>query len=124
MIVQVGLENGRRRLHFVRLGPTPWLDWRLLTKRPMNIARSAAASWLEQPQPNMWLGTSVEDQERAELRIPHLVKVPAMVHFLSCDPLLGALNLEPWMHDEQWVISGGESGPQHRAVDGVDQRTR
>jgi protein gp37 len=96
---------------------TPWLDWQLLTKRPMNIARMLPRAWLEHPRPNVWLGSSVEDQQRAELRIPHLVKVGAVVHFLSCEPLLGALKLEPWLDNVQWVISGGESGPHYRPVD-------
>jgi protein gp37 len=40
---------------------TPWLDWQLLTKRPMNIRRMLPPAWLEQPRPNVRLGTSVED---------------------------------------------------------------
>ncbi len=45
------------------------------------------------PLPNVWLGTSVEDQQRADERIPHLLKCPAAVRFLSCEPLLGAIDL-------------------------------
>jgi protein gp37 len=63
----------------------------------MNIARMLPAAWLEQPRSNVWLGTSVEDQVRAALRIPHLVRVPAVLHFLSCEPLLGPVDLEPWL---------------------------
>lgn len=96
---------------------TPWLDWQLLTKRPMNIARMLPSDWLEQPRPNVWLGTSVEDQERAQLRIPRLLEVPAAVHFLSCEPLLGPLDLRPWLEQMEWVITGGESGPRHRGFD-------
>jgi len=75
---------------------TPWLDWLLLTKRPENAApflqgfygRLGCAPWK-----NIWLGTSVENQEAANERIPHLLHAPAAVRFLSCEPLLGALDL-------------------------------
>lgn len=83
------------------------------------------------PFPNVWLGTSVEDQERADERIPHLMATPAAVRFLSCEPLLGPINLgfnEPCdhvrhSHEEtgcwralSWVIVGGESGPGARPM--------
>ncbi|MDQ0842458.1 DUF5131 family protein [Streptomyces sp. V1I6] len=51
-------------------------------------------SW---PLPNVWLGVSVEDQKRADLRIPALVDTPAAVRFLSCEPLLGPVDLSKWM---------------------------
>lgn len=76
---------------------TPWLDWLLLTKRPENISRMLPATWLDTPQPNIWLGTSVEDQEHADRRIPHLLNIPARVRFLSCEPLLGAVDLVKWI---------------------------
>lgn len=47
-------------------------------------------SW---PLPNVWLGTSVENQACADRRIPHLLNCPAAIHFLSCEPLLGPINL-------------------------------
>ena len=49
------------------------------------------------PLPNVWLGVSVEDQKRADLRIPALVDTPAAVRFLSCEPLLGPVDLTAWM---------------------------
>jgi protein gp37 len=49
------------------------------------------------PLPNVWLGTSVEDQARADERIPHLLRCPAAVRFLSCEPLLGPVDLERWL---------------------------
>ncbi|MFJ8006149.1 DUF5131 family protein [Streptomyces fagopyri] len=49
------------------------------------------------PLPNVWVGVSVEDQKRAELRIPELIKTPAAVRFVSCEPLLGPVDLTPWM---------------------------
>jgi protein gp37 len=49
------------------------------------------------PLPNVWLGVSVEDQKRADLRIPALIDTAATVRFLSCEPLLGPLDLTAWM---------------------------
>lgn len=108
---------------------TPHLDWLLLTKRPENIA--AMLPWRVVPRPNVWLGTTVENQQWAAERIPPLLAVPAVVRFLSCEPLLGPLDLERWLvtYDSQhrepwalrgelhWVIAGGESGPHHRPLD-------
>jgi protein gp37 len=72
------------------------------------------------PLPNVWLGTSVEDQQRADERIPHLLKCPAAIRFLSCEPLLGDIDLDMhkpdgWQGSRRhfeigWVIVGGESG--------------
>lgn len=64
------------------------------------------------PLPHVWLGTSVEDQKRADERIQHLRRCPAAVRFLSCEPLLGPLTLD--LDGIQWVIAGGESGPNAR----------
>lgn len=78
----------------------------------------------EWPLPNVWLGVSVEDQKRADERIPELLKVPAAVRFLSCEPLLGPIQLG--VGDQffdygvgnaakiHWVIAGGESGANAR----------
>lgn len=102
---------------------TPHLDWLLLTKRPQNIAKMLPLDWGE-GWPNVWLGTTVENQEEADRRIPHLLCVPARVRFLSCEPLLGPVDLEPWVMrlDDlasaiDWVITGGESGPNYRHAD-------
>lgn len=72
------------------------------------------------PLPNVWLGASVEDQERAAQRVPHLLTVPAAVRFLSVEPMLGSVNLRPWLAAESalhWVILGGESGPGARPME-------
>lgn len=58
------------------------------------------------PLPNVWVGTSVEDQRAADERIPHLLKIPAAVRFLSCEPLLGPVDL--WHYDED---EGAMRGP-------------
>lgn len=87
--------------------------------------------------PNVWLGVSVEDQGEADSRIPKLLETPAAVRFLSCEPLLGAIDLRRYLtklsipvpawsgdgvtetHPIDWVIVGGESGhgarPMHPA---------
>ena len=53
--------------------------------------------WKTWPLPNVWLGVSVEDQQWADIRVPALVQTPAAVRFLSCEPLLGPVDLTRWM---------------------------
>lgn len=65
---------------------------------------------------NIWLGVSVENQKWADIRIPALVETPAAVRFLSCEPLLGPVDLTPWLRSIDWVIVGGESGPDARPM--------
>ena len=62
------------------------------------------------PLPNCWLGTSVENQKAADDRIPSLLNTPAAVRFLSCEPLLGLIDIRDYLHGIDWVIAGGESG--------------
>jgi protein gp37 len=134
---------------------TPDLDWLLLTKRPegwsdrlhelvrdyhggayehargLPTGDVIASAWLDGDAPlNIWCGTSVEDQATADERIPHLLRTPAAVRFLSVEPLLGPVNLGLWRveipkHREHWptervknfwVIVGGESGPKARPM--------
>jgi protein gp37 len=66
------------------------------------------------PLPNAWLGTSVEDR-RVLGRVDHLRQVPAIVRFLSCEPLIGPLDLD--LNGIHWVIVGGESGRDHRPIE-------
>jgi protein gp37 len=134
---------------------TPHLDWLLLTKRPDNARKllGSAAMWEEAdwalsasgadpdtlsgdvwPLPNVWLGTTVEDQRRADERIPILLDTPAAVRFLSCEPLLGPVDVARWTISLgegpgyrmlgyapepriDWLIVGGESGPRARPMD-------
>lgn len=98
---------------------TPNLDWQLLTKRPMNIAKMLPAYWNE-VKGHVWLGTTVEDQQRADTNIPHLLRHDCAVPFISAEPLLGSVDLWRYLdplhlfrHRLGWVIAGGESG--HRA---------
>lgn len=140
---------------------TPHLDWLLLTKRPhaiLPILQTALETcaqcqperadekcgyvhrWLQDwlagdPPANVWLGATVENQEWADRRIPELLRVPARVRFLSCEPLLGPIDLlevfpalgcstfkdgdeadGAGLADIHWVIVGGESGANARPM--------
>lgn len=120
---------------------TPNLDWLLLTKRPENWYQRVdealtycdedVAEWLaawtdcvDMPErgaypQNVWIGTSVEDQQRADERIPELLKIPAALRFLSVEPLLGPVSVTrfgatTYQSAIDWIIIGGESGPGAR----------
>jgi protein gp37 len=108
------MQGVRTRL-FDLIDATPNLDWLLLTKRPENIAKmmpphpamidgeecNKCVNECRCPRPNLWLGTSVENQAAADARIPHLLRVPAAVRFLSCEPLLSEVNLTRcWLPDK------------------------
>jgi protein gp37 len=145
---------------------TPDLDWLLLTKRIGTLgtrlqqvvdylvedaqpARPQLLRWVSQwlhgtPPPNVWLGASIVNQEEADRDIPKLLRQPALVHFVSMEPLLGPVDLrtalweccgepdvgaeymgavericcgKPEPRDElDWVIVGGESGPEARPM--------
>ena len=133
---------------------TSHLDWIILTKRPEKIPdllrvaskhhrlATILPAWIDgiiSPPENIWLGTTVEDQAHAAPRIVALRQVPAAVRFLSCEPLLGSVDLSgeylaeacggsypfPGLeakHRTQlidtmdWVICGGESGPHARPM--------
>lgn len=120
-------QMGRERLRLWKLiEATPNLDWLLLTKRPENVLGMTPAGWnyTQGFPPNVWIGTTVEGQNEADKRIPHLLEVPAAVRFLSCEPLLGPLDLTRYLERYyqrdnsgrivNWVITGGESGPGAR----------
>lgn len=97
---------------------TPNLDWLLLTKRPGNIAKMLPAGWGD-GYPNVWLGCTVVNQEEFDRDAKKLWRIPAAVHFLSIEPLLGPINLDfnfmPY-GAINWVIVGGESGPHARPM--------
>lgn len=78
---------------------TPQHTYQILTKRPgrmRSLMRTAVPGegW---PLPNVWLGVSVEDQKRADLRVPALLETPAAVRFLSCEPLLSSVDLSRYL---------------------------
>ena len=84
------MDDVRARV-FALIDATPYLDWLLVTKRPENVRRM----WPGGRRENVWLLTSVEDQENAEARIPELLKCRdlAAVLGLSMEPLLGPVDL-------------------------------
>jgi protein gp37 len=86
------------------------LDWQLLTKRPQNIRKMLPPDWGD-GSPNVWLGTTAEDADTYQQRVPHLLQIPAAIHFVSYEPALGPLGqLDIDGCSPDWVIIGGESG--------------
>ena len=121
----------------------PDVTWQLLTKRParyaafakamtsaachaamartkaeMNLPRLSgrAPRW---PLPNVWAGTSTENQATADERIPQLLSAPAAVHWISYEPALSAINIARFLGRDKisWVVQGGESGAGFRPMD-------
>jgi protein gp37 len=114
----------------------PQHTFQVLTKHPERAARWFAV-WRDggAPLPNVWLGTSVEDQAAADERIPHLLACPAAVLWVSYEPALGPVDFSAWLPDRglsftdaegvpvrgparlDWIVVGGESGPGARPFD-------
>ena len=130
---RLSMDNVRVRL-FELIQKTPHLNWLILTKRPENIRRMIAGAIGACRLPNVWLGVSIDNQEFADKRIPELLKCRDIspVLFLSCEPLVGEVDLKFDAHPGMatilkicewesrridWVIAGGESGPNPRASD-------
>jgi protein gp37 len=111
------------------MATTRWHTYQVLTKRAGRMRAyleglrdgrtidlgAGVMIHLPKPLPNVWWGVSVEDQARADERIPELMNTPAAIRFLSCEPLLEGIRIGRYLedHDIDWVIAGGESG--HRA---------
>lgn len=139
--------DGYRQEAWDVIRKTPQHDWMILTKRPERIEQCLPSDWGTKGYPNVWLGTSIENETRIG-RIAELLSVPAAVHFLSLEPLLGPINLtsvnlkqdtfmnplDGTFHNDKlqvsgnleqkidWVIIGGESGNdigkwQHRPTE-------
>lgn len=70
------------------------------------------------PLPNVWLGVSVENQNAADERIPELLATPAAVRFLSCEPLIGPVDLSRWLEGDTRVTDDDEDAPDGAIVDG------
>jgi protein gp37 len=86
------------------------LDWQLLTKRPQNIRKMLPSDW-DDGYRNVWLGTTAEDADAYQQRVPHLLRAPAAIHFVSYEPAIGPLGqLDIDGRSPDWVIIGGESG--------------
>ena len=86
----------------------------ILTKRPERMQAWVSVHY-PVPLPHIFLGTSVEDQQTADTRIPWLIQTPAGERFLSVEPLLGPVKLD--LTGIGWVIVGAESGPKRRPMD-------
>lgn len=106
------IDPSWRRELWALIRSCPDLDFLMLTKRPQNIARFLPDDWGDGYQ-NVWLGATVEDQAAAD-RAHALIDVPAVVHFLSMEPLLGSVDLSKVINGLEWVITGGESGANYR----------
>ena len=138
---------------FNRMGAAPRHTFQVLTKRHGRM-RSLLKRWSEHaekgchcppdqggcsapvdvqhgvwPLPNVWLGVSVENQQWADIRIPALLETPAVVRWISAEPLLGPIDLAEWLGPRcrasraqadrpflDWVVTGGESGPGARPM--------
>jgi protein gp37 len=115
------LFHARVPIGFVRevvavMAETPQHTYQILTKRSRRLRRIAAS--LDWPA-NVWMGVSVENSDHL-YRIDDLRQVPAVVRFLSAEPLLGPLFTGTATLDLtgiDWVITGGESGPMARRID-------
>lgn len=120
---------------FSVMAMTPRHTYQVLTKRAerlsayMNsvgllerIKNGIAANFIDTihpqwPLPHVHLGVSVEDQKRANQRISFLAETPAAIRFLSCEPLLGRIQLPDISRSVHWIIVSGESGPGSRNCD-------
>lgn len=100
---------------FAQLGDDPLATCTAAVTRETNGALSVDAAPVSWPLENVWIGTSVEDDRVAD-RIDALREVPAHVRFLSCEPLIGPLDLRGKLDDIDWAIVGGESGPKARPM--------
>jgi len=94
----------------------PRHTFQVLTKRPQRMAEYYHAiemsRFIQRDYPNVWLGTSCEDQKRADERIPRLLKIPAAVRFVSLEPLLAPVDPGKYLTGKSklaWVIVGCES---------------
>jgi len=124
---------------FELIAATPNLDWLLLTKRIGNVGNMLPVPFdFDRHFPHVWIGATIVNQAEADRDIPKLLDVPARVRFLSMEPLLGPVDIKPWLQQKffhggralngrammrshpterlDWVIVGGESGPGARAM--------
>lgn len=108
---------------FAEMGARTHLTFQVLTKHPARMATFGQEwGW----PANVWAGTTIEDQTRADYRGPALLEVPALVRFISAEPLLGPVSLgfplgllsaPGEAYGVHWVIAGCESGPKRRALE-------
>ncbi|HUU40538.1 MAG TPA: phage Gp37/Gp68 family protein [Desulfatiglandales bacterium] len=118
-----------------------WHTFLVLTKRPLEMQKVIKWAFADILPDNLWLGVTAENQQRADERIPILLQIPAAKHFISIEPMLGPVDLHPFLprfsycpaHDYgdpgyppsecsycqkvpglDWIIAGCESGPNRR----------
>ncbi|NBE80343.1 DUF5131 family protein [Micromonospora rubida] len=124
------------------MAATPQHTYQVLTKRPERMARILndlawrSSVYLREstldlrgpardippwPLPNVWLGTSVEDQATADRRIPALLETPAAVRFLSCEPLLGPVDLGAYLDQRRPVTDRHLDAPDGAVVNGMER---
>jgi protein gp37 len=121
-IFHPGINHDWQRYIWVVMKNTPRHTYQILTKRAEEMQRRVDELVNEfGVLPNVWLGVSVENQAAADERIPHLLQTPAAIRFLSCEPLLGPVEIHRYamgglITTLDWVIVGGESGPGARPV--------
>jgi protein gp37 len=116
---------------FVSMAECADTTFQILTKRPERALKFFEWVKYAKPTKNIWIGVSCENQATADERIPLLLQIPAAVRFLSCEPLLGKIDLVKylWYPDPNgfltdfiptnkihWVIAGGESGHKARPM--------
>jgi len=122
---------------FSAMHQADWHTYQVLTKRPRRMADmiDRLSRPIQPGEPpdieigrHIWLGVSVENQETADARIPALLATAAPVRFLSVEPLIEQVTLNPWLLAEHgrrhigakpgihWVIVGGEPGPRARPM--------
>lgn len=91
----------------------PQHTFQILTKRAQRM------KWIFEtgsPPDNVWHGVSIENQKTADERIPILLRIPAAVRFVSCEPLLGPVYIQDYVDELDWIIVGGESGSSCRPM--------
>lgn len=106
---------------------TPHHTYLILTKRIDRVLKCLPKDWGKKGYENVWIGVSVENQKTADYRIPKLFEIPAKVRFLSVEPILGKIDIKPylnvyipepvktWVFPIHWVIVGGETGNDNGA---------
>lgn len=92
---------------------TPQHTYQILTKRPERIIKNLPDDWGDGWK-NVWLGVSIENQKFVS-RMEILRNVPAVVRFISAEPLIGSIKFAS-LKSVNWVITGGESGPNARPM--------
>lgn len=118
-VFQLLTKRAERMHQYLNDPDTVWRVTRAMKELgPELPGENSPPAW---PLPNLWLGVSIEDQDAADKRVPLLLASPAHVRWVSAEPLLGPLRLkEHGLHGGpgqlDWVVVGGESGPNARPM--------